>query len=71
MARLNDEFMESYKQLDKICREMFNNEKGVTTYIDEMEKQQNVAFNMNTWNTTLHKLKKYRHIRNAYVHEVG
>jgi len=71
MTKLNDEFMEAYKQLDKICREMYSNEKGLTTYINEMESQRNGALHISSWNTTLHKLKKYRHIRNAYVHEVG
>ena len=37
MTRINDEFMEAFKHLDKICKEMFNAEKGVTSYIDEME----------------------------------
>lgn len=44
MTQLNDEFMEAYKQLDKICKEMYENEKGVTTYIDEMENQRNGEF---------------------------
>lgn len=71
MAGRNDEFMESYKHLDKICREIFNNEKGITTYINEMEANRNGAFYVASWNKTLRKLKKYRHIRNIYVHEVG
>ena len=37
MTNLNNDFMESYKHLDKICKEIFNSEKGVTTYIDTMK----------------------------------
>ena len=38
MTNLNNDFMESYKHLDKICKEIFNSEKGVTTYIDTMKE---------------------------------
>lgn len=38
MSKLNDAFMESYKHLDKICREIFNSDKGITTYIDTMQE---------------------------------
>lgn len=71
MVGRNDEFMEAYKHLDKICREIFKNEKGITTYIDEMEAKRSGAFYVGSWDATLRKLKEYRHIRNAYVHEVG
>ena len=69
--RKNDEFMEAYKHLDKICGEIFNNEKGVTTYIYELERQRSGSFYVGSWDVTYQKLKKYRHIRNTYVHEVG
>ena len=32
-------FMESYKRLDKICKEMYEVDKGVTAYIDDMEEK--------------------------------
>lgn len=38
MTNLNNDFMESYKHLDKICKEIFNSEKGVTTYIGPMSR---------------------------------
>lgn len=71
MSRLNDEFMEAYKSLDKICREMFHGDKGVTAYIDEMQGIHNGAKYVSSWDATLRKLKELRHIRNNYAHEVG
>ena len=63
--------MEAFKQLDKICREMFQAEKGVTTYIDEMEKMQNGSGVVPNWNSILRRLKELRHIRNQYSHDIG
>ena len=71
MTNLNNDFMESYKHLDKICKEIFNSEKGVTTYIDTMKEVNDGNRYVPLWNKTLYKLKHYRHIRNNYVHEVG
>lgn len=71
MTNLNNDFMESYKHLDKICREIFNSEKGVTTYIDAMKEINDGNRYVPLWNETLYKLKHYRYIRNNYVHEVG
>lgn len=71
MTRINDEFMEAFKHLDIICKDMFQADKGVTTYIDTMEQITNGARYVPTWNTTLRRLKELRHIRNNHSHEVG
>ena len=71
MSRLNDEFMEAYKSLDKICREMFHGDKGVTAYIDKMQSIHNGEKYVSSWNVTLRRLKELRHIRNNYAHEIG
>lgn len=63
--------MEAYKSLDKICREMFHGDKGVTAYIDEMQGIHNGAKYVSSWDATLRRLKELRHIRNNYAHEVG
>ena len=57
--------------MHKICKEIFNSEKGVTTYIDTMKEVNDGNRYVPLWNKTLYKLKHYRHIRNNYVHEVG
>lgn len=71
MTNFNNDFMESYKCLDKICKEIFNSENGVTTYIDTMKETNDGNRYVPLWNETLYKLKHYRYIRNRYVHEVG
>lgn len=71
MTRVNDEFMEAFKRLDILCKDMFQAEKGVTTYINTMESIPNGATFVPTWNATFQRLKKLRHIRNNLSHEIG
>lgn len=71
MSQINDRYIEAYKQLDKLCMEVFRADKGVTSYIDAMEETRGGAWKVPNWNNDLQKLKSYRHIRNNYVHEVG
>ena len=71
MSRLNDEFMENYKRIDAFCRDTYRADKGVTSYIDEMSRIGGATWGVLGWNETLNKLKNYRHIRNAYTHDVG
>ena len=33
---LNNEFIEEYKRLDRLCRGIYNSDKGITNYIDDM-----------------------------------
>lgn len=69
MLSINDEFMEAYKRVDKICKEMFDSDKGVSTYIDVMESNADGAWRVSGWRDVLKRLNNYRHIRNKYVHE--
>ena len=71
MSRLNDEFMEIYKRIDSFIREAYHSDKGVTTYIDEMNSKAGASWSILGWNETLENLKNYRHIRNSYTHDVG
>ncbi len=71
MSRLNDEFLEIYKRIDAFCRDTYRADKGVTSYIDEMSRIGGATWGVLGWNETLNKLKNYRHIRNAYTHDVG
>lgn len=68
---LNIEFQEEYKKLDKICKEIFSSEKGVSRYIEEMEKtplsqQRLVAF----WHKDYQMLKHLRWKRNQLAHSI-
>lgn len=60
-------FMNSYKQLDKLCRE--TNGIGVTGYIQDMEHVPNGAHYVPGWKDDYYNLKHYRHIRNQIAHE--
>ena len=62
-------FIESYKHLDKICREMFETQYGVSAYIEEMLNNPHGSFLVRGWENDLKQLKHYRWIRNQIVHE--
>ncbi len=64
-------FMDSYKHLDKICREIFNETKGVTAYINEMLNISDGKCYVSCWEDDLKNLKYYRFIRNRITHDVA
>lgn len=72
MANINQQFLEEYKYLDKLCKEVFDSDKGVTSYIDYMratpyENRQKIL----GWDNDLKRLVSLRHARNKLAHEVG
>ena len=60
-------FMNSYKRLDNLCRDM--NGVGVTGYIDDMKNEPKGSFCVLGWQADFNQLRKYRHIRNRIAHE--
>ena len=60
-------FMQSYKRLDNLCRDM--NGIGVTGYIADMEQVRNGNVYVLDWWEQCRKLKYYRNIRNKIDHE--
>lgn len=64
-------FMDSYKHLEKICGEIYNEPKGVTAYIDEMVSISDGKFYVSGWEDDLKNLKYYRFIRNRIAHDVA
>ena len=69
MQDINARFMEAYKHLDSLCRDAFRSNKGVTSYIEEMER---TAWNNDpAWDAELGMLKKMRHARNRLAHDSG
>ena len=62
-------FMESYKRLDNLCRDM--NGIGVSGYLSGMEEVRSGAFVVPSWRTDYQQLRHYRHIRNRIAHEVN
>lgn len=63
------EFIDTYKRLEKICGEIFNDVHGVSAYIDAMINLPEGAYLVNGWSEDLNKLKHYRWVRNQIVHE--
>ena len=63
--------MDSYKHLDKICGEMFNANRGVSAYIDEMTSIFDGNFYVSSWEEDLKKLKYCRFVRNRIAHDVA
>ena len=61
------EFMNSYKRLDNLCRDM--NGIGITGYIEDREIAANGAYYVHGWKEDYLQLKRYRHIRNRIAHE--
>ena len=49
-------FLESYKRLDNLCKDMFRSEKGVTTYIELMEQNRNKGKSIPMWDSEYRKL---------------
>ncbi len=60
-------FMESYKYLDNLCKDM--NGIGITGYIKDMEQEPNGNFYVGGWEKDYLQLKHYRYIRNQIAHE--
>ena len=72
MSNINYIFFEEFKNLEKLCNDMFQSHNGVTNYIDEM---QTVSYgnhcHIPAWDSDLKQLKRLRHIRNHMAHEAG
>ena len=62
------EFMQAYKRLDSLCRDM--NGIGITGYIEGMEQAAKGNLYVLRENTDYQRLKYYRYIRNQIAHEV-
>lgn len=62
-------FIETYKQLEKLCGEVLNDDRRVSAYIEEMMRLSDGAYRVENWNEDLKKLKHYRWVRNKIVHE--
>lgn len=70
MRELNIEFQEQYKALDKLCKDLFKSQEGVSAYIREMDitpiRLQQKVYN---WESIYKGLKYIRWMRNQLAHE--
>lgn len=62
-------FIDSYKQLEKLCNEIYNDNHGVSAYINDMQNKTQGSGLVRGWDADLKQLKHYRRIRNQIVHE--
>lgn len=49
-------FISSYKHLEKLCGEVFNDNRRISAYIDEMQSTPNGAFYVHSWDEDLKML---------------
>lgn len=62
-------FINSYKHLEKLCGEVFGDDRRISAYIDKMQKISDGSYCVSTWNEDLKRLKHYRWLRNQISHE--
>lgn len=62
-------FMESYKRLDNLCKDLYRSDRGISSYISDMEQHTAAARWIPGWEEAYRTLKHYRHIRNQIAHE--
>lgn len=63
------EFLEIYKNLDELCRQILSSDRGVSEYIDEMDFDNQRGRLVAGWERDYKQLKRMRWIRNRLVHE--
>ena len=72
MDAIQIEFLEEYKYVDEICRDMLGTEKGVTAYIEQLdETPMTVRYWIVEWNDEYRQLKHIRWLRNQIAHSTG
>ena len=64
-------FFEEYKSLDNLCKDILESEKGVSEYIERMEKEERGRMIVADWDRDYKKLKSMRYIRNKLAHDDG
>ena len=62
------DYLESYKRLDQLCRDMFRTKDGVTEYINQMDRVISRINSKQDWRNFYSRLKYQRRLRNDLVH---
>lgn len=65
------DFLEAYKSLDEICKQILSSNRGISQYIDEMDETGQMNIVVPQWKEDFNQLKRMRRIRNQLVHEVN
>ena len=61
--------LDSYKRLERLCRDVMDDDRRVSAYIDEMVRLTDGSRRVSRWDRDLKQLKHYRWIRNQIVHD--
>ena len=62
------DYLESYKRLDQLCRDMFRTKDGVTEYINQMDRLISRINSKQDLRNFYSRLKYQRRLRNDLVH---
>ena len=62
-------FLQSYKRLERLCRDVMDDDRRVSAYIDEMVRLSDGSRWISGWDRDLKQLKHYRWVRNQIVHD--
>ena len=62
------DYIDSYKRLDQLCRDMFRTKDGVTEYINQMDRVISRINSKRDWRNFYSRLKYQRRLRNNLVH---
>lgn len=65
------EFLDVYKNLDELCKQIFASDIGVSKYINEMEKEIQGSMRVTGWEKDYKQLKHMRWVRNQLVHDTN
>ena len=65
------DYLDSYKRLDQLCRDMFRSKDGVTEYINQMDRVISRINSKRDWRGFYSRLKYQRRLRNNLVHNTG
>lgn len=71
MSNIILEFLEAYKSLDELCKQILSSDSGISKYIDEMSNERQGYMMVDCWEKDYKQLKKMRWIRNRLVHETN
>ena len=62
------DYLDLYKRLDQLCRDMFRSKDGVTEYINQMDRVISKINSKQDWRNFYSGLKYQRRLRNDLVH---
>lgn len=69
MNKLDIDFLEKYKRLDNLCKDILSSNTGVTSYIDKMTSLSYGFSMVSSWENDLKRLKHIRWVRNKLTHD--